>query len=63
MTQSKYDMLTVEEALRIVLAQVQPLAPTSVRLQDAQGLVLAESLLAGEDMPPFPAAGVDGLHA
>ena len=61
MTQSKYEMISVEEALRIVLAQVQPLTPALVPLQDAQSLVMAESVLASEDMPPFAAAGVDGF--
>ncbi|TMC60567.1 MAG: molybdopterin molybdenumtransferase MoeA, partial [Chloroflexi bacterium] len=61
MTQSKYEMISVEEALRIVLAQVQPLTAALVPLQDAQSLVMAESVLASEDMPPFAAAGVDGF--
>jgi molybdenum cofactor synthesis domain-containing protein len=61
MTQSKYEMISVEEALRIVLAHVQPITAALVPLQDAQSLVLAESVLASEDMPPFAAAGVDGF--
>jgi molybdenum cofactor synthesis domain-containing protein len=61
MTESKYPMLSVDEAQRLVLAQVQPLAPVRVSLLDAQGLVLAEDVVAQEAMPPFPSAGVDGF--
>lgn len=61
MTQSKYEMISVDEALRIVLANVRPLAPRAVALDEADGLVLAEDALASDNMPPFPAAAVDGF--
>ncbi|MBI1801659.1 MAG: molybdopterin molybdotransferase MoeA [Chloroflexi bacterium] len=61
MTESAYAMITVGEALRIVLAQAQPLPPARVKLADALGLVLAEDALAQDPMPPFPSAGVDGF--
>jgi molybdenum cofactor synthesis domain-containing protein len=61
MTESKYPMLSVDEAQRLVLAHAQPLAPVQVSLLDAQGLVLAEDIVAQEAMPPFPSAGVDGF--
>ncbi len=61
MTESKYAMISVEEALKIVLSHVQPLAPVRVKLMDALGLVLAEDARAQDNMPPFPSAGVDGF--
>src|SRR5947207_3036745 len=61
MTQSKYELVSVADALGIVLSQVQPLAPTRVPLSEAFGLVLAEDALAADFMPPFPSAGVDGF--
>lgn len=61
MTQSKYDRIPVEEAQRIVLANVQPLDCVRVKLHEAQGLVLAEDVIAQDNMPPFPSAGVDGF--
>ena len=54
-------MLSVGDALQVVLDHVQPLKPTRVSLLDAQGMVLAEDVYARDAMPPFPAAGVDGF--
>lgn len=53
-------MLAVDEALRIVLAAARALDPIGVRLRDASGLVLAETIAAHEDLPPFAAATMDG---
>ena len=61
MTQSKYELISVEDAQRIVLEHVHALPPVRVSLGDALGLVLAEDEIATEDMPPFAAAGVDGF--
>jgi molybdenum cofactor synthesis domain-containing protein len=61
MTQSKYELISVEQALHIVLDHVYPLAPVRVQLSGAQGLVLAEDAVASDFMPPFPSAGVDGF--
>jgi molybdenum cofactor synthesis domain-containing protein len=60
MPESPYPMLSVEEALRIVLEHTPVLAPVRVPLRRALGRVLAEPLQAAEPMPPFPAAGKDG---
>ncbi len=54
------DSITVEEALRRVLAATPVLPPIRVPLVAAVGLVLAEPLIAAEDLPPFPAATMDG---
>lgn len=54
------DSITVEEAIRRVLDATPVLPPVRVPLTEAAGLVLAEPLIAGEDLPPFPAATMDG---
>jgi molybdopterin molybdotransferase len=53
-------MISVEEAIDIVLREVRPLAPVRVSFAGALGLVLAEDVQAAEPMPPFKAAAVDG---
>ena len=60
MPESKWPMITVEEALAIVLSYARPLAPVEVGLAEALGRVLAEDVRADEDMPPFRASSVDG---
>lgn len=54
------DSITVEEAIRRMLAATPTLPPVRVPLASAVGLVLAEPLVAAEDLPPFPAATMDG---
>ncbi|MFQ6014831.1 MAG: gephyrin-like molybdotransferase Glp [Anaerolineae bacterium] len=58
--ESKYPMIPVEEALRIVLEHTPVLEPRAVPFDRALGLVLAEDIRADEDMPPFPASAKDG---
>ncbi len=53
-------MLTPREALDIILAHVQRLPTEVVTVMQAVGRVLAESVIAPEDHPPFPAATMDG---
>jgi molybdopterin molybdotransferase len=53
-------MISVEEALERILAQIQPLEVTTVPLAQSQGLVLAEDIVAQEDMPPFANSAMDG---
>ncbi|MEJ2557470.1 MAG: molybdopterin molybdenumtransferase MoeA, partial [Anaerolineae bacterium] len=60
MPESPYPMISVEEAIDIVLQEVRPLTPVRVPFTDALGLVLAEDVHAAEPMPPFRAAAVDG---
>ena len=54
-------MLTVEQALDAVLKETQPLAPVSVELAEALGLVTAEEAVADIDSPPFDKALMDGF--
>lgn len=53
-------LLGVDEARERVLAAVEPLPPTRVRLLDALGLVLAEPVYATHDVPPFTNSAMDG---
>lgn len=54
-------MLAVEEALRRILATVQPLHSESVALPDALGRVLAVDVRATYDLPPFDNSSMDGF--
>lgn len=54
-------MMSVEEALEHILGEISPLPVTTVPLTEAQGLVLAEDVIAREDMPPFANSAMDGF--
>jgi molybdopterin molybdotransferase len=54
-------MISVEEALERILAQVKPLDVVQVPLNKAPGLVLAQDIIAGEDIPPFANSAMDGF--
>jgi molybdenum cofactor synthesis domain-containing protein len=58
-------VIDLEDAQRLVLEACPPLAPVKVASADAVGLVLAADVVAGEDVPPFANAAVDGyaVHA
>src|SRR5688572_19171123 len=53
-------MLTVDEALRLVLDHTEPLLPESVELTGALGHVLAEPVTSDIDSPPHDKSIVDG---
>jgi len=53
-------MLSVDEALAQILEAVPAFPVSSVRLSDAYGLVLAESVTSDVDSPPFDKALMDG---
>jgi molybdopterin molybdotransferase len=53
-------MLSVSDALSVILAQVETLAAETVPLADALGRVLAEEVVADRDSPPFTKALMDG---
>ncbi len=53
-------MLTVEEALKAVLAHAAPLPPRAATLAEALGCTLAEDVTADIDLPPFAKALMDG---
>jgi molybdenum cofactor synthesis domain-containing protein len=53
-------MITVNEALGIVLDQVEVLSPETVPLEQAHSRILAEDVRADIDLPPFDRARMDG---
>jgi molybdopterin molybdotransferase len=55
------ELLTIEEALALVLERAQPLEAEDVALAEAPGRVLAEDARSAVDLPPFPASAMDGF--
>jgi molybdopterin molybdotransferase len=55
------DLLSVDEAQRLILGRVRPLAAETVSLEDARGRVLAEPARASVDLPPFASSAMDGF--
>jgi molybdopterin molybdotransferase len=53
-------MISVAEAIRIVLERTRPLPAETVALAEAHGRVLAEDVAADTDLPPFDRAQMDG---
>jgi molybdenum cofactor synthesis domain-containing protein len=53
-------MITVADALQIVLQQTSLLGTESVPISDAVGRTLAEDIVADTDLPPFDRAQMDG---
>ncbi len=54
-------MLTVDEALALVLAQAAPLPAGTIPLAAAHGAVLAEDVTSDIDSPPYDKSIVDGF--
>lgn len=54
-------MLSVEDALERILAEISPLSAVQVPLSDALGLILAQDIVAQEDQPPFANSAMDGF--
>ena len=54
-------MISVEEALARILAQISPLESIETPLTSAQGLVLAQDIVVHEDIPPFANSAMDGF--
>ena len=57
---SPYDLIGIDEAWRRVAASLNPLPPTTCPMAEALGLVLAEAIVASENMPPFASSAMDG---
>src|ERR1035437_3937583 len=53
-------MISFEEALRLTLEQAVKMPPEKVHLPDSLGRILAETIYADDDMPPFDKSAVDG---
>jgi molybdopterin molybdotransferase len=54
-------MISVEEALARILADVAPLDTIQVSLAEALGMVLAQDIVAQENIPPFANSAMDGF--
>jgi molybdopterin molybdotransferase len=54
-------MISVEEALARILTEISPLTVTRVALPESSGLVLAQDIVAQEDIPPFANSAMDGF--
>ena len=55
------DLLSIEEALRLVLERARPLPSERVALGQAAGRVLADPAVAYVDLPPFDSSAMDGF--
>jgi molybdopterin molybdotransferase len=53
-------LLSIEDALRRVLARVVALEPESLPVEDAAGRFLADDVTAQVDLPPFASSAMDG---
>ena len=54
-------MITVEEADKIIFGDIKTFPAVQIPLQDANGMVLREDLIADRDLPPFNRATMDGI--
>ena len=54
-------MISVEEALERILAEIVPLDGYEAPLAESLGLVLTSDMIAQEDMPPFANSAMDGF--
>ncbi|MEK6606490.1 MAG: gephyrin-like molybdotransferase Glp [Myxococcota bacterium] len=53
-------MISLDEALRRILTDIEPLGVEEVPLDEAPGRVLARDVRAGWDLPPFDNSAMDG---
>lgn len=53
-------MVSVDEALQIILENVKRLSEVEIDCRDAFGFVLAEDIISDVDIPPFNKSAVDG---
>jgi molybdopterin molybdotransferase len=53
-------MLSVDDALRLILDHAQPLDSAGIPIEDAHGCVLADEIVSDIDSPPYDKAIVDG---
>jgi molybdenum cofactor synthesis domain-containing protein len=54
------DVTPLEDAQSFVIGACPPLAPVTVSFVDAEGCVLADDVVASEEVPPFDNSAVDG---
>ena len=54
-------MITTRDAMQAILAAVQPLESETVTFEEATGRILAQSVYAERDQPPFDRVMMDGI--
>jgi len=54
-------LVPVEEARERILSQIKPLQPLELPLQEAEGCVLADDVVAPGDIPDFASSAMDGF--
>src|SRR5438876_7356015 len=54
-------LLSIDEALKEILARVRPLSSEAVSAASAAGRVLAVDARSVVDLPPFPSSAMDGF--
>jgi molybdopterin molybdotransferase len=54
-------LLSIDEAIALVLSHVRPLETEQVALDDAAGRVTADPARSQVDLPPFPSSAMDGF--
>lgn len=59
--QARMTLLSVEQAVQQITAQLQPLPAGQVALDEALGRVLATDVLAGHALPAWPTSSMDGF--
>lgn len=62
-TRTAHPALAADEAARLILAEMRPLAPVHRPLAECLGLVLAEDVRAPIDVPPWDNSAMDGYAA
>ena len=55
-TTSKYELMPVNDVIGVIQEYTRVLPSHQVDLADALGAVLAEDVVAADDLPPFPAS-------
>jgi molybdopterin molybdotransferase len=54
-------VITVGEAVQLILKQIRPLAPEEAPILDARGRILFENVRAARNVPPFDNSAMDGF--
>jgi molybdopterin molybdotransferase len=55
------DLITIEEAQRLILERIRTLPAETLALEQAAGRVLADAAVARVDLPPFASSAMDGF--
>ena len=53
-------MIELEEARKFIFSHCSKLSTDEVDISKSRGLVLAETVISNDDVPPFPNTAMDG---